>query len=174
MAAPFPQDRAAILMTPLEDAMEIFLFVIDGRPGMRLSLHEAQACLEENLRDQRDVSDIWWDDESPYEARRYLYGSSHTDTALDDEAEVDFETTDQIIWPVILEVDNPGKPLGPLEFGGVEMIMEVRTRTEKHQIIEAVTESVWSESRIRPHVVSHFAAWAGMALADHWIKKERT
>lgn len=83
--------------------MQIFLFVIDGVPGFRYDLAGAQVALGDRLRDNPNVSDVWWDDKHPYEARTYLYGASHTDyVASGDpmEDDISWETTDQLIWPV--------------------------------------------------------------------------
>lgn len=154
--------------------MKIFLFTIDGKPGFRHTLHEAQAVLEEHLRDVRDISDVWWDDEHPYEARKYMYGSSHSDTAVED-AEVDFETTDQLIWPVTLaDGEHERRQNRILPWGGAELCLTVRTDRHKEQLVRVIPEKDWSEDRLRPHIVLNFAVNAGQALADHLTSKERT
>lgn len=154
--------------------MELFLFIIGNRPGYRRTLHEAQAVLEDHLRDQQGISDVWWDDEEPYWARTYLYGSSHSDTAVDD-APVDFETTDQLIWPITIPALEPKvKTLDPLFPMGAEMVLTVTTMTEKHQVVECVTESEWCKEEFRPYIITHFAAQAGQTLASNWTSKEST
>jgi hypothetical protein len=155
--------------------MQIFLFIIDGKPGLRLDLHEAQAALEDRLRNDRDVSDVWWDDDSPYEARKYLYGSSHTDTAALEYHEVDFETTGQLIWPVTLadgehKRDRAGRP----PFGEAELTLTIVSGQYKEQVVRIIPEADWSEDRLRPHIVTSFAVNAGQALADRVTLKERT
>lgn len=155
--------------------MQLFLFVVNGTPGYRTSLSDAQACLEEHLRDLSDVSDVWWDDHDPLYARKYMYGSSHEETAVED-AEVNFETTEQLIWPVEVP-ELPEQPAKEDRYslfpGGAEMTMSVVTGTGKIQMIRRVPETDWSEDRLKPHLITTFAVRAGRALADE-IKKEPT
>lgn len=157
--------------------MKIYLFVLDGKPGYRCSVEEAQAVLEDHLRDRRDVSDVWWDDENPYEARVYMYGSSHSDYGLDPEdpyKDLNFETTDQIIWPVTIPEDEC-KPVQRNPFGGAELTLTVRVDGRCDQIIRSIPETDWNESRIpRSFLLLNFAAEAGQAMVDHWKSKERT
>lgn len=156
--------------------MQIFLFVIDGIPRCRASLAQAQAALEDYLRELPGTSDVWWDDERPYEARRYLYSSSHTDTAVED-AEVDFEVTEKLIWPVELPGDDHTRgPDVQLFSLGAKLSLEVKTDQGKYQLMRAVSQREWSEKRLRPHLVLNFATNAGQALADRLTQnpKERT
>lgn len=158
--------------------MKIYLFTIDGKPKHRCSLAEAQAVLEDYIRGRRDVTDVYWDDEYPYEARVYLYGSSHSDFGRDPEdpyKDMNFETTDQLIWPVDLGVnEEPSRPGHRCPFGGAELTMTIRTQGQKGQFIRSIPEDVWDEEHLRGHVIMSFATNAGQALADHWKLKERT
>lgn len=158
--------------------MKIFLFVIDGRPTFRTTLIGAQAALEDRLWGREGVSDVWWDDARPYEARVYLYGSSHSDYGADPEdpyKDVSFETTEQLIWPVEVGADHsPAERLDPLVPGGVELSMEVRTDEGSWKIIRRETSDFWSEKHLRPHLITHFAVHAGHELADRWTDKEST
>jgi hypothetical protein len=157
--------------------MQIFLFVIDGKPGYRTTLAEAQACLEDHLRDRRDVSDVWWDDERPHEARLYYYGASHSDYEADlaagNDPDASWETTDQLIWPVHLsEGMRPMPPEPRLSCGGAELTLMVKTIRHKEQVVRIIPEKDWSDVRLRPHVVRSFAVDAGQVLADHLTSKE--
>lgn len=145
--------------------MQIFLFVIDGKPGYRPSLHEAQACLEDHLIDAQNLSEVQWGDvgDDRYGAYLWAYGGNFDEAA---------PHTGQIIWPITVEL--PVEKLDPLMPGGAELVMTVLTDNGKNQIIERVSREVWDEARIRPHIVMHFASRAGRTLGDHWIKKEST
>jgi hypothetical protein len=156
--------------------MQIYLFVIDGRPSFRTELHHAQAVLEDHLLTKRDVSDVWWDDNCPYEARMYLYGSSHSDYGRDPEdpyKDLDFETTDQIIWPVTIPGSKiEAEQLDPDFLGGAELQFEVKTRVGRDTLVRTVPPDEWSNKNLRPHIISLFAMNAGQALADRWTSKE--
>jgi len=159
--------------------MKIFLFVIEGTPGYRLSLAEAQACLEDHLRDRRDVSDVWWDDENPYEARVYLYGASHSDYEADVAAGVDpnadWETTGQLIWPVTLpDSGHTRKQEEVLPFGGAELSLTIRTDHHKEDFLRVIPDLTWSDNTLRPLITMNFAVNAAQALIDRWTSKERT
>jgi hypothetical protein len=156
--------------------MQIFLYIVDGKPNFRRSLAEAQAVLEDHLRDLRDVTDVWWDDDSPYEARKYMYGASHSDFEADGyDAEIDWETTEQIIWPVELGDGEPSVDPVPFVLGG-GVIMDLTWRTERgrYSFTRTVPLAEMTEERLRPHIITSFAMSASQALADLWTSKERT
>jgi hypothetical protein len=156
--------------------MKIYLFINDGRPDYRCSVAEVQAVLEDQFRERRDVTDVWWDDEDPLRARLYMYGSSHSDYGLDPDdpyKNLDFETTDQLIWPMSLS-EEECKPIRRCPLGGAELTMTIRTDRMKSQLVRSIPEDVWNEERLREHVIMSFAVNAGQSLADHWKSKERT
>lgn len=157
--------------------MQIFLFIVNGKPGYRLTLEAAQACLEDHLRSRRDITDVWWDDESPYEARTYLYGASHSDFEAEGyDAEISWETTDQLIWPVMLspEVKSAAEKLDSLFPSGAEMIMSIKTDKGKCQFVRHIPLGPWAEKWMRPRLITDFATEAGQSLAAHWTNEEST
>lgn len=155
--------------------MQIYLFTIHGKPEFRHTLAEAQAALEDHLRDRRDVTDVWWDDESPYVARTYMYGSLHEDTAVEGYDGADFETTDRLIWPVTLpDGERNTDQSSRLLTRGAELSLTIVTDHHKEQVSRMIPEEEWSEERLRPHIVLNFAVNAGQSLADHLNPKERT
>lgn len=146
--------------------MELFLFIIKDRPGYRRTLHEAQACLEDHLLEDRALNQVQWGDEGDEQYGAYLWDSH-----------VGWDTpaphSGQLIWPITVP-EPKTRGLDPLFPMGAEMVLTVTTMTEKHQVIECVTESVWRAEEFRPHIITHFAAQAGQTLASNWTSKEPT
>lgn len=156
--------------------MRLYLFVIDGKPMVRIDLHLAQAALEDHLRERRDVSDVWWDDKYPYEARTYLYeGSSHLKYISIPEGEDEetcFETTDQLIWPVDL-AGIPSAPIDILDPAGARLSLSVTTRQGKSEFDRVIPEQEWADNRMGTALlISKFALDAAYGLGDVLNPKE--
>lgn len=150
--------------------MELFLFIIKDRPGYRRTLHEAQACLEDHLYD-KGYDDVRWGDEGDEQYGAWLWAPQ----GLSSDPYEPATWSEQIIWAVNVPDPEPKTPaVDPLFPVGAEMVMTVKTLTGSHQIVECVTEDVWNEERIRPHIVTQFAVRAGQTLADNWTTKEPT
>lgn len=154
--------------------MRLYLFVINGKPLVRTKLHRAQAALEDHLRGRRDVSDVWWDDENPYQARIYLYGCSHSDFGRDPEdpyADMNFETTDQLIFPT----DLNWTPSAPTEQGppGTLMSLSITSRDGKWEFDRVVPDDVWSGGVIGKNLLlSQFAMDATYGLGDRLLSSK--
>lgn len=147
--------------------MRLYLFTIDGKPGLRTELHMAQAAVEDTLRDRRDVSDVWWGEENPYIPRVYLYGGSHGgyEAALAAgveamEADISWEEQDQLIFPVDVPVDSAiDTPRSDLP--GVTMTLSVVTPNRKTELSRVMPMGVWNDSALRrAQTVAMFAAEA--------------
>jgi hypothetical protein len=126
----------------------------------------AQAALEDNLRDRRDVSDVWWNDTNPYTPRVYLYGASHSDYEADEFAELDWEEGEQLIWPVEIEFEaTPVSPL-TLDATGTKMTLAVTTSAGKAEMTRVVPEEQWAASLVEhSKMIIMFAAEAAHGVA---------
>lgn len=158
--------------------MKIYLFAINGRPGFRTDWRDAQAALEEHMRDHPDVSDIYWGDEGEerWRAVRYFYGSSHSDISANPEDDpyrgVDFETTDQLIWEVEVPVE-PEQPNHALRhFGvGAEIELSIRTPEGTTTVNRRVPKPVWDASPLdRGQILMSFASMNAIQIATRWAK----
>jgi len=149
--------------------MRLYLYVIDGKPAVRTELHQAQASLEDHLRDRRDVSDVWWDDHSPLWARTYLYGASHQEAMAAEtasvEADISWENTDQVIFPV--DLDDVMVPVAPtLDLPGVTMSLTVVTSEKKADLTRVVPKDLWDASQLdHSKMIIMFAAEAAHGVA---------
>lgn len=162
--------------------MKIYLFIINGRPGFRTDWRDAQACLEEHLRDQRDVSDVWWEDEGEdrWYARKYLYGSSHSDISGNPEDDpylgVNFETTDRLIWEA--EVPDPAaeKPLSLdplLPSVGAIFELTIRSKDGKESATHVVSTPEWEGPHwMRGHALWRFVSETALNIGIRWSQKD--
>lgn len=156
--------------------MQIFLFVIDGKPGFRTELVPAQACLEGHLQERRDVSEVWWDDEYPYQARLYLYdGASHRAFMAIPEGEnetICYETTDQLIFPVeIGDVTTGRGHLDILDPGAAHLSLSVVTETGTEEVTRVVPQWPTVVAR-RTALLASFAWDTASAMAGRWADQE--
>jgi hypothetical protein len=156
--------------------MRLYLFVIDGKPGFRTELHQAQACLEDHLRDRRDVSDVWWDDERPETARLYLYDGTHVTymgTPEGEDSEISYEEIGPLIFPVevaFLGTNPVLDPLGPL---GARLTLSVQTETGTETVTRAVPEGEWPvKGHARGTLLGSFAVETAFAMGIRWSTQE--
>lgn len=157
--------------------MKIYVFMIDGKPRIRTDWRQAQSALEDHLRDRRDVSDVYWGDEGDerWEARVYLYGSSHCDISANPEDDpyqgVNFETTDRLIWEFDLALPERAPVPQDALTEGLGALLELRITTEKgvESVTRAVPKSEWEgEHWVRGHAVWGFATETALNLGIRW------
>ena len=165
--------------------MKIYLFTINGRPGFRTDWRDAQACLEDHLRDRRDVTDVYWGDEGDerWYARVYLYGSSHSDISANPEDDpylgVNFETTDQLVWE--MEVPSPDEPevpvmMDPMMPGiGARLERKVITKNRKESVTEVVPQAEWEVNPEwqRGHILWAFVTKNALEFGMRWSREAR-
>lgn len=151
--------------------MTLYAFILDGVPGYRTTLEQAQAAVEEHYID-KGYSHLEWGKDGGERYGAHLW---------DDNAGWDQPAPHEprLIWPW----DNVGPStdvststeghagLGPLELCEAELIMTVRTRKGKTEFLRCYGETDWNEDRIRPHLVTTFAVHAGNELAKHLSKE---
>lgn len=158
--------------------MLIYVFTLDGEPGFRTGLHQAQAVMEEKIRDRRDVSDVWWSDDNPYIPRVYLYGGSHADyeaaQAGDYDAEISWEEDRQLIWP--MEVPDPVSPVTPLDQLGpvvVQLSMTVSYKEGTRTITRGFSDQHWpGDAKGRADCLKSFTRDVEWILINEWIKEK--
>lgn len=141
--------------------MQIFLFIIDGVPGYRFTLAEAQAVLEDHLIEKHNLSEVQWGDDGDARYGAYLWGFSGENA----------DHSGQIIWPQALTRKERNPALDP---GDVEMSLTIRTAEEKSDLTRYIPGFTWEDPLLRAAAIRDFGRSAGLALADHWTTKERT
>lgn len=144
--------------------MTLYAFVINGTPGYRATLEEAQAAIEDHFID-RGYSHLEWGKDGDERYGAYLW---------DDSAGWDQPAPHEprLIWPwanvgLSLDVSQDHSGLGPLELCSAEIAMTVRTRQGKTEFLRCYPEAEWDDDRLRPHLITTFAVRAGNELAKH-------
>lgn len=156
--------------------MRIYLFTIDGTPGARTELHGAQAALEDHFRKRQDVSDVWWDDEDPYNPRLYLYGPTHADWASLAEpwdSDISFEEIGSVIFPLDLAEVPSEPPLSILDPAGARLSLSVTTRKGTETVTRVIPEVEWREAALsRGSILGRFAMDTALAMGIRWSTQE--
>lgn len=152
--------------------MELFLFIVDGKPGFRLDLSDAQACLEDHLLDDRSISQVQWGDEGDERYGAYLWKTS---LGFDERA----PHSGQVIWPVTVPeqavvADPAVRDTSPFLSGSAELTLTVRTDRGKTQVSQTLSAEMWSETGLRAYVMAGFATNAAAAISMHFADKEST
>jgi hypothetical protein len=158
--------------------MLMYLYLIDGKPQATTELNRAQGELEDKLLERRDVTEVWWDDESPLWARVYLYGGTHQQVmdaeAADEDSEVSWETTDQLIFP--MDVGEPQTGLTRLDQLGpvvVQFSMTISSKDGTRTITRGFPEHHWPHNaKGRADCLKSFNRDVEWSLINEWIKKE--
>lgn len=151
--------------------MELFLFILDGKPGYRRTLSEAQSCLEDHFHDDRSISAVQWGDDGDERYGAYLW---NTGTGWDEAA----PHSGQIIWPVTVAeqevVTERTRDVALFGEGTAELTLTIRTDRHKAQMSEIISGSAWHEVGLRAFMITKFATNAAQALSSHWTNKEST
>lgn len=150
--------------------MTLYAFIIDGVPGFRTTLDEAQAAVEDHYVD-RGYSSLEWGEHGDERYGAYLW-----DCGIDMDEVMPHEP--QLIWPVDgvgpeQDVSEDHSGLGPSELCEAELTLTVRTHTGKTEFLRCYGATDWNEDRLRPHLITTFAARAGLYLSKH-LSKEGT
>ncbi len=157
--------------------MQIYVFTIDGKPRIRTDWRQAQSALEDHLRDRRDVSDVHWADEGDerWRATVYLYGCSHSDISANPEddpyREMNFETTDQLIWEFDLgEVkETPVSQDALVQGMGALLELRITTETGVESVTRAVPKPEWEGPHwMRGHALWRFASETALNMGIRW------
>lgn len=153
--------------------MRLYLYVTNGIPHAKTELATAQAAVEDHLRDRRDVSDVWWDEETPYIPRLYFYGASHSDYLADEDAEISWEQTDPYIFPVNVGAPAPLPPVFDNP-DGVALTFRAVTTSGKAEMNRVIPLTDWEGFGGGSSLLLHMFAVEAAHHVNAALKKERS
>ncbi len=149
--------------------MTLYAFILNGVPAFRETLEEAQSAIEDSYLD-RGYDHLQWGTEGDKRFGAYLWGFGFGEPGNPAPYEP------KLIWEWkgvgrSADVSESADRLNPMEVGGAELTLTIRTRAKKVQFLRCYSEAEWDEDRLRPHLVTTFATRAGIDLADY-VSKE--